>query len=98
MRVQWHPRILNELLRARGHYNGCRPGLGDSFVDEFDQRIAAISEAPLQWAKVSGDVRRVLMRRFRYAIFYRVAGPELLLVLVLKHQRRHPKYGFNRRH
>lgn len=61
MRVKWHPRVMNELLRARDYYNKCRPGLGESFLDDFDDRIAAIETAPQQWAKVSGEVRRVLM-------------------------------------
>lgn len=98
MRIEWHPRILSELVRTRDYYNDCMPGLGEDFLAEFDHRVAAISAAPLLWAAVTGDVRRALMQRFRYAIFYRIASTDVIHILVLKHQRRHSEYGFDRRH
>ena len=97
MRIEWHPRILSELVHARDYHNDCMPGLGEDFLAEFDRRVTAISANPLLWAAVAGDVRRALTPRFRYAIFYRITSADVIFILVLKHQRRHPKYGFDQR-
>jgi toxin ParE1/3/4 len=42
---------------------------------------------------VTGDLRRCLMRRFPYVIYFRKLGSECLRITVVKHQRRHPELG-----
>src|SRR5690606_2601491 len=98
MRIRLHPRIKHDLAQAIDHYNNCAPGLGEDFLAEFVQRVAAISDAPLLWSAGSSDIRRALLKRFRYAIYFRIVASDMVLVLVLKHQRRHPKSGLTRRH
>ncbi|MBX3342649.1 MAG: hypothetical protein KF711_13745 [Nitrospira sp.] len=56
-------------------------------------RIAA---APLQWTVVERDLRRSLMKRFPYIIYFRIVGQDVLRITVVKHQRRHPDLGRER--
>ena len=46
---------------------------------------------------VRGDMRRALMKRFPYLILFRVVNNAVIRITVIKHQRRHPAYGMNRR-
>jgi hypothetical protein len=41
------------------------------------------------------EIRRFVMRKFPYGIYYRVQG-DALRVLVIKHHKRHPDYGMDR--
>jgi toxin ParE1/3/4 len=90
MRIKLHPRIKDDLAQAMEYYDQCTPGLGEEFFAEFLQRVTEISAAPLHWAIVRGNVRRTLMQRFRYTIHYSLVSSDVVLILVLKHQRRHP--------
>ena len=46
---------------------------------------------------VRGDTRRSLMKRFPYLILFRVVNGEVIRITVIKHERRHPAFGVNRR-
>lgn len=45
---------------------------------------------------VASDIRRSLMRRFPYVIFFRVIGTEAVRITVVKHEKRHPSLGMDR--
>jgi plasmid stabilization system protein ParE len=91
MRLTYHPDAEAELVEAARFYEGRVPGLGARFLREFDAAIASIQEAPERWRTVEEDIRRYLMHRFPYGIYYRVRGDELR-ILVVKHHSRHPDY------
>lgn len=91
MRLIYHPDAEMEVVEAVRFYEGREPGLGDRFLRDFDVSIAAILEAPHRWRVVEDDVRRFLMRRFPYGIYYRREGEDLR-ILVVKHHSRHPDY------
>jgi plasmid stabilization system protein ParE len=91
MRLIYHPDAEAELLEAAQFYEQRVPGLGDRFLNEFDATVAEIQQAPERWPVIEGDLRRHVMRRFPYGIYYRVLGEELR-VLVVKHHSRHPDY------
>gem|GEM_PF-4023304 len=52
---------------------------------------------PSRWMLVRGDTRRALMKRFPYLILFRVVNDAVIRISVIKHERRHPAYGMNRR-
>ncbi len=97
MRVEYHPAVADELMEIRNYYETRSPGLGGRFVDEFERQILAIAAAPQRWMVVAGDIRRCLMRRFPYVIYFRQIDQQKLRVTVVKHQRRHPELGRERR-
>lgn len=96
MRVEYHPAVEAELRDIRQYYDERSPGLGLQFIDEFERQVLALAAAPERWMAVSADVRRCLMRRFPYIIYFRRVDQERIRVTVVKHQRRHPDYGRER--
>jgi plasmid stabilization system protein ParE len=97
MRVEYHPAIEFELQQIIDYYNDRSPGLGTKFLDEFEQQILNIASMPTRWIIVEDDVRRSLMKRFPYVVYFRAQDNDVLRVTVVKHQRRHPDYGQDRR-
>lgn len=99
MRVEYHPTLEQELRDIVGYYNQCSQGLGHEFLNEFEKEILSIAALPKRWRVIDTElgIRRALMKRFPYVIYYRVLGDEILRVTVVKHQRRHPTLGMGRK-
>lgn len=95
MRLIYHPDAEAELLGAVQFYNERVEGLGDRFLRDFDAAIVAIREAPHRWRIVEGEVRRLVMHRFPYGIYYRIIESDIH-ILVVKHHSRHPDYWKHR--
>jgi plasmid stabilization system protein ParE len=96
MIVEYHPAVERELEEARNFYENRVPGLGSEFIDEFERQVLRIAANPGRWMVLKRDVRRSLMNRFPYVIFFRQPTPDQIRILVVKHQRRHPAYGQDR--
>lgn len=96
MRVEYHPAVQDELLGIRDYYDGESPGLGSDFVDEFERRISEVAAMPTRWMTVRGDIRRSLLKRFPYVVYFRVLADGVIRVTVIKHRRRHPSLGLDR--
>lgn len=91
MRLTYHPEAEAEIVQATGYYEKQVKGLGSRFLSDLEATIARIVEAPLRWPLIEADVRRCSLRRFPYAVYYRVL-PAGVRILVVKHHRRHPDY------
>ena len=95
-RVVWHPAAADEFISAVEWYEQQRPGLGSEFAAACRSALALIRDQPQAFRHVQGEVRRVLLRRFPYAIFYRAREAELLVIAVM-HERRDPRRWQERR-
>jgi toxin ParE1/3/4 len=65
------------------------PELPSRFRTSLDEVIANIADHPAMSPTVHRDLRRALLRRFPYAVFYVVEG-ETVAVIGVIHQARHP--------
>ncbi|MCH7612990.1 MAG: type II toxin-antitoxin system RelE/ParE family toxin [Candidatus Marinimicrobia bacterium] len=97
MRIEYHPAIEHKLREIIRFYNECYQGLGAEFLDEFERQILRISSNPTQWMVIEEDIRRSLMKRFPFVIYFRAVKNDVLRVTIVKHQRRHPDYGRTRK-
>lgn len=97
MRVHYHPAVEAELREIQRYYEDRCPGLGVQFLDEFERQVLALAATPERWMVVTADIRRCLMRRFPYLIYFRRAGADSIRITLVKHQRRHPQFGRDRR-
>ena len=95
-KVVFRPAAVTELEDARLWYEARRPGLGDDFVDCIDLALLRVASEPLAHARVHGDIRRVLVRRFPYAIFH-IAESDRVVVLAVFHASRDPAVWQGRR-
>lgn len=84
-----HPFARLDILDAVVWYEEQRLGLGLEMSDQVDAAIGRAADTPLAFALIEGKVRRVLCRRFPYAVFFEVDG-DRLVVLAVTHVRRDP--------
>jgi len=87
---------LAEFIASGQYYNRQLPGLGDEFVDEIEIAVQAVVAAPHTWRVIEEDVRRYLVRRFPYGIYYTIEN-EVVVIWAVKHLHRDPDYWQERR-
>lgn len=75
-----------DIAEAQVWYEGQRPGLGDDFHSEVSRILTILHESPLIYAVLYRDVRRALVDRFPYLLWYRVVGGNVT-VLACTHAR-----------
>ena len=97
MIVEYHPLTTADLNDAVTYYNRQQSGLGDEFRTELYASIERLLANPYRFSIVSQGIRRCLVHRFPYAILFRVVSEDTLRVLVIRHHRRHPRFGLGRR-
>ncbi len=72
-----------DLVAAHDWYEQRSPGLGKDFVRMVDAAVAGIARQPELFPAVHRGLRRVLIRRFPYAVFYRIDPDAARLIAVL---------------
>ena len=70
-------------------YQDRREGLGREFSLAIEQQLGRIALSPNQFACVRGDVRRAVLQRFPYSIYF-IVEDERIVVLAIFHARRAP--------
>ncbi len=75
---------------AAAWYDEQRRGLGGEFVRAVRAALAGVGRQPQQFGVARGEVRRALVRRFPYVIYF-VAEPSQTVVLAGLHGRRDPQ-------
>ena len=88
--VRLRPEAEQDLAESARWYEDQRPGLGQEFLDEALTTFALIAERPLASAAVYGSLRRALLHRFPFGVFYLVDGDGTVVIGVL-HGSRHPR-------
>ena len=66
------------------------PHVQASFEEEIDRAYSVISERPELYQTVEAVVRRALVRKFPFSVFYRIL-PEWIEVIAVVHQSRDPR-------
>ena len=89
-RVVVRARAKRDIREARFWYRGISGELGEDFLKSVDDAIALAQRYPLAFRLVHRTFRRVLLRRFPYALFYQFADNRIVVVAVL-HQARDPR-------
>jgi toxin ParE1/3/4 len=88
-RVIVRPEAAREVQEAFDWYEGRSEGLGLEFLRAADACLASVRRNPSAFPKVHKGVRRVLMRKFPYALFYLIEE-ESIVVVACFHARRDP--------
>jgi plasmid stabilization system protein ParE len=89
MNVLLHPEAEGEFRDAILWYEHQRKGLGLEFVLCIDEAIERIRRSPETYPKVHKAIRRIVVRRFPFALFYEIVGSDIR-VLAIFHSRRDP--------
>lgn len=89
MIFRFTPEADAELTEAREWYSHHRRDLDLEFMQCIDDALSRILSNPRLFPVVYGRLRRAIVRRFPFAIFYAVAADEIQIVAVF-HSRRNP--------
>ena len=73
------------------YYESCREHLGSDFLLCIEESLARISRNPNQYRKIYKTVRRALVRRFPYGIYYVVLEDRVSVIGVI-HARKNPTH------
>ena len=82
------PRALSEIRQIPQDYT--RLGHERSFLTELDLVLERLRAMPRQFPLVAGPIHRALLRRYPYAVFFRIRTEPVVVVLAVIHQRRDP--------
>jgi toxin ParE1/3/4 len=88
--IRLRPGVVSDLTEAADWYNRRQPELGDDFVHAAYDAFDLLAERPGSFPVVYKNVRRALMRRFPYAIYFRIES-EAIVILVVIHTARSPR-------
>ena len=95
-RLRLTPESELDLDEAHLWYHRQAPGLAATFLTAVNMCIASIQRHPEAYALVDPTMRRALVRRFPYAIFYE-AEPTEIVVYAIFHGARDPRAWKRRR-
>jgi len=88
-RLVVQPRAREEIAEAHRWYETQRPGLGAEFMSALDAILKRVHREPALHPQVHGHIRRALLRRFPYGVFYAESDDAVLIVAVV-HVRQDP--------
>jgi toxin ParE1/3/4 len=83
MPISFHRLAEQELNDAAAYYERQSAGLGAAFVSDVERCSDAVLANPEAGAVVRADVRRRLVRRFPYALLYRIKPHEVRILAVM---------------
>jgi len=95
MHIVSHPEADQELEAGALWYEDRQPGLGNDFLDEFEDTLRRIVAEPERWRKMRGDNRKLNFHRFPYAIAYSIR-PDAIYIKAVMHLHRRPFYWQHR--
>ena len=82
-------RAAVDIINAFEWYETQRSGLGDEFRDALDRTFDLVRQMPETGPVVHAGLRRLLLKRFPFAIYYRLDA-EIVVIHGCLHQRRDP--------
>ena len=89
MIFRFTPEADAELTDARQWYSHHRKDLDLEFMECIELALSRIGSNPYLSPLVYGDIRRAVVQRFPFAIFYEVMAEEIQIIAVF-HSRRNP--------
>lgn len=87
MTLRLGPEVQDDISGAARWYESRETALGTVLIEEIDAAFGRIEANPAQYPISYRGLRRALVRRFPYAIYFKHAQDDILIVAVL-HQRR----------
>ena len=90
-----HTEAEEEILQALAWYLERSAIAARAFVQELSSVVRLAASSPEAWPTGVGNTRRIVFRRFPFALVFRIKGMAIEIVAVA-HQRRRPSYWRDR--
>lgn len=88
-RLVAEPRADLDVAATFDWYEHEQPGLGHEFLDELRATYGRVADGPLTYQHLRSGIRRALVRRFPYAVYFSVEN-DVVVVLAVLHASRRP--------
>ena len=95
-RLVAEPRADLDVAATFNWYENEESGLGQEFLNELRAIYDRIVDGPLAYQDLRAGIRRALLRRFPYAVYFAVEG-NVVVVLAVLHVARDPAEWQRRR-
>ena len=95
MKVRFLSVAEREMRDAFDWYERQSPGLGAEFLAELDQAVGRIRRYPESCQVVEEEIRRALLSRFPYGLWYAIET-DVVVVYAVAHLHREPRYWTDR--
>jgi len=82
-------KAYNDIETARNWYDNQSSLAGDWFVDEINLYVRNITKNPYRYAMATASVRRCLLKKFPYKIFFSVKS-DVVVILRIRHNKQKP--------
>ncbi len=86
-----------EAGEAARWYEGERAGLGKSFLERIDLSLDDMTENPLRFPLIYRDIRRAMVWRFPYGLYFRIRPGATIKVVAILHLASDPRRWQTRR-
>jgi plasmid stabilization system protein ParE len=96
MQVIRHPELAGDVREVAVYYAEISERVLSAFWHELDAVLASIERNPRSHHYDTCGLRRANFRKFPYHLLYEV-DDEVIFMVVLRHDRRQPDYGIDRR-
>ncbi|MBC8205472.1 type II toxin-antitoxin system RelE/ParE family toxin [bacterium] len=77
--LRFLPQVEEDVFADYRWYEDKALGLGGEFLRMFYACVQGITRNPLLYSKVYYDFQRCLLRRFPYAVYYKISGSEVIV-------------------
>jgi toxin ParE1/3/4 len=95
-RLVAEPRVDLDVAATFDWYEREQAGLGQAFLDELRDTYNRVAAGPLKYQLLRSGIRRALIRRFPYAVYFAVEENAIVVLAVL-HAARDPAEWQQRR-
>jgi plasmid stabilization system protein ParE len=95
MKLEFHPQAEMEFIEEAAYYELQVPGLGERFEAEARRATEILLEHPEIGHRADPQLRKFVLNRFPFTLYYSVAS-DILRIEVVAHQSRGPGYWQSR--
>ena len=82
-------KAYKDIETARNWYDNQSALAGDWFVNEINVHVSNITKNPWRYAMIAVGIRRKLLKRFPYKIFFSVKS-NVIVILRIRHNKQKP--------
>lgn len=94
-RIEISDEAQAEIEEAVAYYEAIDPVLADDLLDRIERGLNRISDLPEAWPTYLFGTRRFLLRKFSYALVFRILNDHAYVVAFCHHSRK-PGYWSDR--
>ena len=94
-RARFIPAARLEFLAEITYHNEAQPGLGVRFTAAVEEATSRALAFPLSGSSSRAKTRRIIVKGFRFSVFYR-PEPDGIVIFAVAHHARRPFYWLSR--